>query len=50
MKIVNTVWYQKKKEKLVLLSSFFVEDHVKQALMEDIGFGDVTTESIVGEN
>ena len=33
-----------------MLSSFFVEDHVKQALMEDIGFGDVTTESIVGEN
>jgi nicotinate-nucleotide pyrophosphorylase (carboxylating) len=27
-----------------------VEDHVKSALMEDIGFGDVTTESIIGEN
>ncbi len=33
-----------------MLSNFFVEDHVKSALMEDIGFGDVTTESIVGED
>lgn len=33
-----------------MLSSFYVEDHVKSALMEDIGFGDVTTESIVGED
>lgn len=33
-----------------MLSNFYVEDHVKHALMEDIGFGDVTTESIVGEN
>lgn len=33
-----------------MLSSFYVEDHVKAALMEDIGFGDVTTESIVGED
>ena len=33
-----------------MLSSFYVEDHVKNALMEDIGFGDVTTESIVGED
>ena len=32
-----------------MLSNFYVEDHVKKALMEDIGFGDVTTESIVGE-
>ncbi|MCM1339287.1 MAG: carboxylating nicotinate-nucleotide diphosphorylase [Muribaculaceae bacterium] len=32
-----------------MLSSFYVEDHVKSALMEDIGFGDVTTESILGE-
>ena len=32
------------------MSSFYVEDHVKSALMEDIGFGDVTTESIVGED
>lgn len=33
-----------------MLSNFYVEDHVKAALMEDIGFGDVTTESIVDEN
>ena len=33
-----------------MISNFYVEDHVKQALMEDIGFGDVTTESIVGED
>lgn len=32
-----------------MLIDFYVEDHVKSALMEDIGFGDVTTESIVGE-
>ncbi len=33
-----------------MLSNFYVEDHVKSALMEDIGFGDVTTESIIGED
>lgn len=33
-----------------MLSNFYVEDHVKSALMEDIGFCDVTTESIVGED
>lgn len=33
-----------------MLSNFYVENHVKSALMEDIGFGDVTTESIVGED
>ncbi len=33
-----------------MLSNFYVEDHVKNALMEDIGFGDVTTESILGED
>lgn len=33
-----------------MLSKIFVEDHVKSALMEDIGFGDVTTESIIGED
>lgn len=32
-----------------MLSNIYVEEHVKSALMEDIGFGDVTTESIVGE-
>lgn len=33
-----------------MLSNFYVESHVKSALNEDIGFGDVTTESIVGED
>ena len=33
-----------------MLSSFYVEDHVKKALQEDIGFGDVTTESIIGND
>ena len=33
-----------------MLSSFYVEQHVKSALNEDIGFGDVTTESIIGED
>ena len=33
-----------------MLSNFYVEDHVKAALKEDIGFGDVTTESILGED
>ena len=33
-----------------MLCNLYVEDHVKHALMEDIGFGDVTTESIVGED
>ena len=33
-----------------MLNNFFVEDHVKSALMEDIGFGDVTTDSIVNES
>lgn len=33
-----------------MLSKFYVEDHVKMALMEDIGFGDITTENLAGEN
>ena len=33
-----------------MLSNFYVEEHVKQALQEDIGFGDVTTESIMAED
>ena len=33
-----------------MLSNFYVEEHVKRALQEDIGFGDVTTESIVKED
>ena len=33
-----------------MLSNFYVEEHVKNALQEDIGFGDVTTESILSED
>lgn len=40
----------KKKEYLILLSKFYVQDHVKMALMEDIGYGDITTENLAGEN
>lgn len=33
-----------------MLNNFYIEDHVKKALQEDIGFGDVTTESIIGND
>lgn len=29
-----------------MLSNFYIEDHVKMALREDIGFGDITTENL----
>lgn len=29
-----------------MLRKFYVEDHVKSALMEDIGYGDITTENL----
>ena len=29
-----------------MLSKFYVEDHVKSALMEDVGYGDITTENL----
>ncbi len=32
-----------------MLSKFYVQEHVKQALAEDIGFGDITTENLAGE-
>lgn len=32
-----------------MLSSFYVKDHVKEALQEDIGFGDITTENLASE-
>ena len=35
---------------LIMLSKFYVEDHVKSALMEDIGYGDITTENLAGED
>lgn len=33
-----------------MLSNFYIEDHVKQALQEDIGFGDITTENLAEES
>lgn len=32
-----------------MLSNFYIEDHVKRALEEDIGFGDITTENLAEE-
>lgn len=33
-----------------MLNSLYVKDHVKEALKEDIGFGDITTENLATEN
>ena len=33
-----------------MLNSFFIEEHVKNALQEDIGFGDITTDYLTEEN
>ena len=33
-----------------MLSNFYIEEHVKNALQEDIGFGDITTESIISDD
>ena len=33
-----------------MLSKFYVEEHIKRALMEDIGFGDITTENLAQES
>ncbi len=32
-----------------MLDSFYIYDHVKEALKEDIGFGDITTDSLANE-
>ena len=32
-----------------MLNNFFIEDHVKKALEEDIGFGDITTDYLTNE-
>ncbi len=32
-----------------MLSNFYIEDHIKRALEEDIGFGDITTENLAEE-
>ena len=33
-----------------MLNKFFIEDHVKRALEEDIGFGDITTDYLTNED
>ena len=33
-----------------MLNKFFIEEHVKQALQEDIGFGDITTDYLTNED
>lgn len=33
-----------------MLNKFIMEEHVKSALIEDIGFGDITTENLAEEN
>lgn len=33
-----------------MLSKFYVQDHVKMALTEDIGYGDITTENLADDN
>lgn len=33
-----------------MLNNFFIEEHVKKALEEDIGFGDITTEYLTNED
>ena len=32
-----------------MLNNFYIEDHVKNALQEDIGFGDITTDYLTNE-
>ena len=33
-----------------MLNRFLIEEYVKQALIEDIGFGDITTDNLVSED
>ena len=33
-----------------MLNRFFIEEHVKKALQEDIGFGDITTDYLTNED
>lgn len=49
MKNLFTVALPKKKENFVLLSDFYIEEHIKNALKEDIGFGDITTENLAND-
>ena len=33
-----------------MLDKFFIEEHIKKALEEDIGFGDITTDFLTNED
>ena len=33
-----------------MLDQFFIEEHIKRALQEDIGFGDITTDYLTSED
>lgn len=33
-----------------MLTDFYIKEHIKHALQEDIGFGDITTESIINDD
>lgn len=33
-----------------MLSKFYITEHIKSALMEDIGYGDITTENLASDN
>ena len=33
-----------------MLNKFYIEEHVKKSLQEDIGFGDITTDYLTGES
>lgn len=49
MKNVFTVILPKTKENFAVLSKFYIKQHAAMALQEDIGFGDITTENLAGE-
>lgn len=49
MKSQFIVVLPKEKENFVLLSDFYIEEHIKNALKEDIGFGDITTENLASD-
>jgi len=43
------LWKFKKDRRRKLLNKFIMEDHVRAALIEDIGFGDIATENLAEE-
>ena len=49
MRFADTIVLTEQRENLALLSNFYIEEHIKAALNEDIGFGDITTENLADE-